>query len=199
MNTINVNWQCRIFSGFLLLIMLVLPRFTCAQDVNVSVEFYPNNIVSGSPITLTLQGKLYSGNSWFDELVKNKAVMTDDEKLIMAVVDANTNGSLSDILKLWSPDERESVASMLSESQIFVRNQGYYKRITGTAFVGRVLYGDYIIYFVQHNLSQSGSSIKDYPISKVNGKYYMSNKLANDPVFMYLTQKYRQTLGVKTR
>ena len=198
MNTFFRTKSCTALTGFLLLLFVMLPQFVSAQDVNISVAFYPNNVASGTPVTLTLQGKLYSGNSWFDELAKDPGGLTEDEKVIMAVVDANRSGTSVDILKLWSPDERESIASMMSDSQLFAKNQGYYKRVTGSAFIGRVLYGDYIICLVQHDLPQSGSIIKEYPIHKVDGKYYMTNKLANDPVFMYLTQKYRQTLSLKT-
>ncbi|MFZ4858386.1 MAG: hypothetical protein ACOYL3_18525 [Desulfuromonadaceae bacterium] len=184
---------------FCLLTLAFVPLTAKGEDVSISVEFYPNNVVTGAPVSVTLKGKIYTGSSWFDELAKIPGAFSPDEIFITNYVAANANGTASDIISSWEPDEKESISVKVSDSQMFTKNQTYFKRLTGSAFLARILYGEFSIFLVQHVAGQDNTDIHAYPVRMVAGKYYMTNKLSSDPVFLYIVQKYKNTLSLKTR
>lgn len=184
-----------------LVMTLLMVHLSCvlslAEDVAISVDFYPAGSVSGqgNPVTLSLKGKNYPDSTWYSG--SSDARLSEDENFILTVVAINANGSLEDFLSLWKPDEVSRIRKIFEDDTLFRKNQSYYKNVKGTAFLSKVYYGDFTIFIVQHYLANTDSIVKEYPIVKINGKYYLSNKLSDDPVFMYLTDKYAKSLPRK--
>lgn len=168
-----------------------------AQDEQVTVNFFPENgSKTGNPVTLILKGKTYPTNGWFDEMTAARTA-APDEKFIIDAVSINRNGTITKVRSLWTPDEQDT--SLFSDPVVFNRNQSVFRHMTGSAFLAKILYGDYIIFLVQHDVEGYGTMVNEYPVKKSAGKFYLTNRLKDDPVFLYLSQKYSKTLQFKKR
>jgi hypothetical protein len=168
-----------------------------AKDAQIKVELFPENgSKTGNPVTLILNGKTYPTNGWFDEMTA-AGTATPDEKFIIDAVSTNKSGTVNDVRSLWTPDEQNT--SFFSDPKIFASSQSFFKRFTGSAFLAKILYGSYTIFIVQHDVEGYGTTIHGYPLKNINGRFYLTNKLKDDPVFLYLSEKYSKTLQLKKR
>jgi hypothetical protein len=188
---------CFVFLVFIVThIFLVISE--SAEDTKITVELYPQGDTT-NPISLIFNGKVYTESWWFDEVVKNTFIASDDEKFIINVVETNQKGTPEDVLTLWSPAERDQMKSIIFDTDAFAGNQGFYKRIQSSAFMAKILYGSYIIFLIQHTGNEIGNLIHEYPTLKVDNNYYLTNKLQSDPMFLFMTEKYSKTLKYKQR
>jgi len=171
-----------------------------AEDTKITIQLYTEgDSQTINPVSLMFNGKVYTESWWFDEVVKNTFIASDDEKFILKVVETNQKGTPQDVLNLWSPSEQDQMKSIIFDADAFAGNQGFYKRIQSSAFMAKILYGSYIIFLIQHTGNEIGNLIHEYPIIKVDNNYYLTNKLQSDPMFLFITEKYSKTLKYKQR
>lgn len=170
-----------------------------AEDVPMRLEFYPHNGPRvGSPVTLVLKGKNYPENAWFDEMVA-KGAAEPDERFIIDAMSVFKSGTAENALALWAPAEQNRVSELYNDPKQHASNKAYFRQITGSAFLAKILYGSYEIFIVQHDVKGSGSQPTVYTLKKVDGKYYFSNDLESDEVLEYLKHKYAASIPKKNR
>jgi hypothetical protein len=190
-------------SKILFLVLLITFIYCFNSQLSYSADFkvdlYPEGDNPVNPVTLRFNGRLYVDSWWFDEVAKGSFSAADDEKFVMKVYDANKNGTPQDILKLWAPSERESMKPDILDKNLFSLNRGYFNNIQYSAFMAKIQYGSYTIFLIQHTGLQIGNDINEYIIKKINNDYYQTNALQSDPVFLYISQKYKGTLKYKIR
>lgn len=169
-----------------------------AKDEQVTVKLFPENgSTTDNPVTMTFTGKTYTTNGWFDE-VTAAGTATPEEQFVINAVALNRNGSLANIQGLWGADEQDQI-SYLSDSRQFAGNQAFFRRISASAFLAKILYGDYIIFLIQHDVKGYGSMVKEYPLRKSSGKLFLTNRLVDDAVYMFASLNYSKTLPLKKR
>jgi hypothetical protein len=169
-----------------------------AKDEQISVRFFPEDgSKTDNPVSLIFKGKTYPTNGWFDEITA-AGTATPEEQFVINVVALNRSGSLSNIQSLWGTDEQDQISD-LADSRMFAGNQAFFRRITGSAFLAKILYGDYIIFLVQHDVQGYGSMVKEYPLRKRSGKLFLTNRLVDDAVYMFASSNYSKSLPLKKR
>lgn len=185
-----------VFTNFLLL--LLLTTSAVGSDKQVTVLLYPeNDIPQINPVTLTLKGKTYGAEGWFDRIPPGAA--TPGEKVIVDAINALKHGTWQEVLKGWAPDEQDEEKRYLDNAEGFRKSQSYAKTITASAFLAKVIYGHYEIFVVQHEIGGEGSKIRVYPTINNNGRYFLTNLLKSDPVYQYISYAYAKSLPVKKR
>lgn len=152
-----------------------------------------------NPVSLAFTGKVYTESWWFDEVSKGIYPAADDEKFIIKIVDTNLSGTPQDVLNLWAPAEREEMKSLIFDTNIFANNRAFAKKVQASAFMVKILYGNYTIFLVQDSGTTIGDLITTYTLKKVDNSYYQTNLLEADPVYIYITQKYSKSLKFKQR
>jgi hypothetical protein len=120
--------------SFRLFSVVFLTRLT-AESQTISLELKPEGIMSpsGSPVIITMKGKVYGNDCWFDE-AGVAFTPSEDEQFIMKVVDMNGSGTPEEVLSLWSPDERDEMRSLITNADLFRRNQSFYQNIKFSCF-----------------------------------------------------------------
>ncbi len=186
--------------GFILLyVSLVLAVSAQATDEQITVNLFPENQSgTGNPVKLTFKGKTYPMNGWFDQMV-TAGTAAPDEKFVIDALAVNKSGTVANVRSLWMPNEQDEVSELYKDPQVYASSQAYFKRITGAAFLGKILYGNYEIFIVQNEVEGYGSRVRAYTVKNVNGRFYFTNSLKGDPVFLYLSTKYASALPVKRR
>lgn len=183
-----------------LLFICMISGVTKADNSTMSFDIYPRNSnANNNPAILTLNGKKYVDNLWFDNISSNSTSVSDEEKFIVKVVNTNQQGTQDDVLNLWLPDDRTDMSTIISDADIFSLNQSKYKDIKYSVFLGRLDYGDYTVFVVQHILSDNTNLVKLYPIKYLDGSYYLTNELSDDPVFNQLMQIAKDSFSLKTK
>jgi hypothetical protein len=181
-------------------IHLDLPKAQHKKEMEpIKFEIYPHGVVKQNPVTVYLNGCLYKDSWWFDEVKVGKFQPSADETFIMKAVDVNTQGSLDDQLALWPQDERQDTYETFKDPIIFAGNQGYFKRIPYAAFLAKIAYGPYTIFFIQQSGPEEKAEIFTIPMVNISNTYYLTNKMKSDPVFIYLTEQIKEFLTLKTR
>ncbi len=165
-----------------------------AEDLPLTVDLFPvNNSRDGNPVTLTLKGKKYSGG-WFDQIL-NSGGATPDETFVINSISKYKKGSMTDIRNLWVPDEQAGISKRFSDKRFYANSQAYFRRLTRAKFLCKIFYGNYIIFVVQHEIEGHGSNIRNHALKKVDGKYYFTNKLNSDPVFLYWSRTFAENIN----
>ncbi|GFO57665.1 hypothetical protein GMSM_46720 [Geomonas sp. Red276] len=165
----------------------------------IKFEIYPRGAVKENPVTVCINGYMYKDSWWFDQVKAGMFTPSADERFMMKVVDVNTNGTPDDQLTLWPQDERQDTYMSVSDPIFFAGNQGYYKRIPYSAFLAKIAYGPYTIFFIQHSGPEEKDEIYTYPVVNISGTYYCTNKMKSDPIFLYLTEQVKEYLTLKAR
>ncbi len=168
------------------------------EDVQVKVEFYPNNVTTGTPVIMLLQGKTYPVGGWFDEMEKSGKYEAD-EKFVIDFLRNNQRGELDKIVDMWLHDDRAEIKAKLSDPTNMALNVVTQSKMKENTFLAKIAYGDYRIFIVQQYLEGYGHIKDSYPVLKKDGRFYITNNLLNDPVFTYLSNKYMSMLSRKRR
>lgn len=100
---------------------------------------------------------------------------------------------------MWPPDEQQEAQETYSNPVFVSGNKGFFNKINYAAFLSEIVYGPYFIFIVQYSGPEIGNLVDEYVITKVNGTYYMTNKLKSDPLFVYMTEKLKTELKLKER
>ncbi len=170
-----------------------------AEDIEITENIFPKNgSATGSPIKVTLKGKTYTENGWFDQMVDTGRA-APDEKFIIEAVSKYKAGKFKEVKGQWMPDEQDEFANSYKDPEQYANSQSYFRRVTRSKFVAKIFYGNYEIFFVQHEVEGYGSNTMPYTIKKVKGRFYFTNKLASDPIYSYLLAKYANFLKKKNK
>ena len=195
--TFNQRLLCCVLGSLVLVIAAfdlfkAEPLVVRAEGERITIEFYPTGESEKvNPVALSFSGKVYENLVLPDS--PEKSNLTEDEAFLAKAIAINKSGTLEDVLSLWSPSERPGIRKVAEDPKIFEANQKFYGAIEKSSLKAKILYGTYTIYIVKHS-GASGEILKDYPVKKVEGKYFLTNALKEDPVFQYLTTKYIKKL-----
>lgn len=148
----------------------------------------------GPAVTLGFEGKVYGDTGWWLDTLDDGR-LDEFERFVREIVSVNRDGDLEAMLGLWHPEEREALRAS-AEDGLFARNQGFFKSVEQSALRARVDYGDFHIFFVQHDSSQTetGATVNVYPMRRSGDRLFMTNGLRGDLAFRYLVQVYRGRL-----
>ena len=196
--TINRRSLCCVLGSLVFVILAIdffkaEPLVARAEGDRITIELYPSGESEKvNPVALSFSGKVYENLVLPDSLEKSN--LPDDEKFLAKAIAINKNGTLEEVLSIWNPSEREDIKKVASDPKIFEANRKFYSTIEKSSLKAKILYGTYTIYIVNHSDRVSGERLKEYPLKKVEGKYFLTNALSEDPVFQYLTTKYIKKL-----
>jgi len=158
-------------------------------DTPQRVEFYPAGQKGiGTPVTLSFVGQIYKPET-------ASRATTPDERFVMRIVAVNATGTLDEMLQLWDTAERDDVRRMASNPSNWDANRKLYAAMTGTSFVARMEYGEYLIFFVKHALTGRSPIVQTYTLRRAGpNTYALTNKLSADPVLVYWSNAYTRQL-----
>jgi hypothetical protein len=159
----------------------------------LKIELYPEG-QHNNPAVLFLNGKRYEPALQVP-VPLTKSEVAPEVKFLGRVISTNRDGSLDEILSLWDAKERSDIRKVAADPSIFKSNKNFFRNITATRLLARVSYGSFEIFFVAHTLATAKIFVKEYPAIQAGGSLLLTNALQNDPMFMYLSTKYAQTLG----
>ncbi len=149
----------------------------------------------GPPVTLQFEGKVYGPTGWWLDQLDPKR-LDEAETFVRNVIAINREGDVDAMANLWHADEREAFRASAGE-ELFERNQGWYKTVSASVFRSRVDFGEFKIFFVQHDSTQTESgatTVNVYPVRKIDGRLYLTNALQDEFAFRYLVLVYRGRL-----
>jgi hypothetical protein len=168
-----------------------------------SVELLPPGVPEGAenPVTLSFRGLIYGeGAAWLSQRREAGVAPTPAEAFLIEALETYREGTLADVLELWLPEDRPGVQKLFADPEIFEQNQSFYRRLADSALVARVLYGpSYLLLFVQHTGSGFEDFVKVYPLVEDGGRYYLTNRLQADPVFVYFSTAYKDSLPLREK
>jgi len=165
----------------------------------VRIELYPDADPHVNPVVLTFTGQQFGKGVSIPAQPSGGVKLPDDVAFLSALFAADVSGSLEDILKLWDAPDRDAIRGAASDPKAFEANRNFYRGITSSSLLATMQYGPYEILFVKHTLSQTNTSmVKDYPLIRRNGSLLLTNALQRDPLFVYVSTKYAQTLQQQT-
>lgn len=183
----------------LVIFMLLWSCDSFALDV-IKLQFYPEDItIKENSIEVVFYGKMYSDSWWFDEVETKKFVASPEENFIIQVFNKNKKGSVGELLALWPPDEQQEAQETYSNPVFVSGSKGFFNKVKHAAFLSQIAYGPYYIFSVQYSGSEIGNMIDEYVITKINNTYYITNKLKNDPLFVYMNEKLKKEFKLKER
>ena len=131
-------------------------------------------------ITLNFKGTVYKDKRTFAQLEKQKAPLSDAQKLVMKAVKYNTDGDVKSIVSLWAPGEQAHIKKKVENQKMLKRNTSFYRNILSSRFVAVMNYGKYTFCFVMHDLKGAGPYMKTYPLVHEGKSVYLSNSLVGD-------------------
>lgn len=192
---------------FLLASAMLLPASAAAQppdDGNSlhSVALLPPGAPEGAenPVTVSFRGFVYGDGAWLSQRREAGVAPTPAEAFLTEALKTYREGTLADVLELWLPEDRPGVQKLFTDPEIFEQNQSFYRRLADSALVARVLYGpSYVLLFVQHTGSGFEDFVKVYPLVEDGGRYYLTNRLQADPVFVYFSTAYKDSLPLREK
>ncbi len=179
------------------LMLAALPA--AAQQTEHRVEFRPpGEAAAGPPIVLSFQGELYDDASfWFSQLAGRKAGLGAAEAFVLEVVATNRDGEPDDVVGLWSPAAEAEIRASVEDPSLWQRNREMSLRMVDSALRAQVLYGPYILMFVQHSSDAFEDFVSVYPLLEQGGRYYLTNALQADPIYRFFVQYYRERLLIE--
>lgn len=103
---------------------------------------------------------------------------------IYKIIQANKNKSPEEILKLWQPEDKNEIKSLMSNAKYLERNSAFFRNIKNSRLMGYIEYGDFIICYIEHDVKgMSSLYLKSYSIIIDNNKLFQTNKLSNSFIF----------------
>ncbi len=133
----------------IILVYVLSTSNTNAETIDISV-FPMKSITEINPTIIRLNGKIYTDTIWIDDIITGKVQAESDENFIARVLTVNQSGSAADVLSTWNPDERTQMSTYINKPELFVVNKNWNKSIKYSAFLAKVLYGEYTVFVVQH-------------------------------------------------
>lgn len=172
--------------------------FSSVTFAEVSLQLLPDNVTSSdNAIKVSFNGQFYTDSWWFSEITAKQYIPSLDEQFIIKVIDKYSTGTLDAILTLWPDDEKQEVKDLFSDKTALDGSQGFYTRVKDSAFIAKVFYGPYTVFLIQHSGNEIGDTILEYAIVNLNGNYFMTNKLKEDTVYVFLIDKIKKDIKLK--
>lgn len=165
------------------------------DDIKVTVDIGGNAANGEASIHQELAGKSYTEESWFtDFAAPGKA--GSDEQFIMGMMDVCKKGSSTDYYELWPPDER-APQNPYTDATDLENLHARYRAITSPAFLQKIYYKEFTVFFVQVSVADDPEIVMIYPVVQQGSRYYKTSRLYDDPVFLYLAKTYVATIPRK--
>ena len=161
-----------------------------AQGKEQSFEFHPpGDTVKVNPAKVVLTGEVLSPAVQYFPAVAaaQRGSLLDFLTRLSA---ASREGTPSDMLALWSPVEREAMRPTIAS--LFERNQALARTIGRSSLRARLLYGPYILAIVRHEMKDGTSIVSVYPVTREGESYFLTDRLASDPMFTFLVTTFRE-------
>ena len=175
------------------IVILVCSTITVHAKNDEVITFYANEDENSKPtISLSFIGHVYKDRPTIKSLEKKGRKLIASETFISDLIEANKTKSQNEVLMLWNPQERKKVKKLIFDQTLFSKNRNYYSMVKETRFLARIQYGKYLLFYVEHSISNIGPQQKLYPLVKVGEQYYSSNGLTSDFFFKNLAFGLRQ-------
>lgn len=181
---------------YLLAILLFAALQANAAAKQITIEMYPPNDTSKTnPVTISFNAEIYPDGWWFSKISSSKFQLNSEEEFIIKTIKTNETGSKDELMSLFDSGSYSAVEELVSDPEVFKRNQNFFKSLDDSAFLAKVSYGKYTIYFIQHNYLGSKYFINHFPVIQKNGKFLLAPKdLEDDPIYLYFLNKYDDEL-----
>lgn len=174
----------------LLLLCFGAPCLARAEGKEQSFELYPpGDALRLNPVKLTVAGEVFSPG--FQYLPAAPGLRTDGLlDLLVRLSQAGREGTPDDVLPLWSPTEREAMRPIITS--LFERNQALARTVVRSTLRARLLYGPFVLAVARHDLTDGTAIVSVYPVAREGAGYFLTDRLANDPVFAFLVTTLRE-------
>jgi hypothetical protein len=146
------------------------------------------------PVTVVFDGIVYAPPK---DLVANATNLTAAEQFVASVIDINKTDSVNAILDLWTPADRLDVQRSIEDVRQLQASQAYFRQIRSSKVKAIVLYGSHELIAVEHVGGLTGRVIKIYPVVNEQQHYFLTNGLADDPIFQYFVARLSEDLLAK--
>ena len=97
------------------------------------------------------------------------------------------------LLAYWHPSERQEMERIIDTT--FAQNRSVQRTITRSVLHYELRYGPYLLAAVAHERHSGEPIVSLYPLREVDGRYFMSQGLADDWVYLFLRSVFRARLG----
>jgi hypothetical protein len=173
-----------------MLFALGSPDLARAEGREQSFEFHPpGDTAKVNPAKVVLTGEVLSPAVQYFPAV---AAAQRDSLLdfLTRLSAASREGAPSDMLALWSPADREAMRPTIAS--LFERNQALARTIVRSSLRARLLYGPYVLAVVRHEMKDGASTVSVYPVTREGEGYFLTDRLASDPMFTFLLTTFRE-------
>jgi len=192
--------KIKLIIGFIIILQAILLFVHSVHADTITLNVYPiNTTVNINYANIVLTGKLYAEDIWLESISDGITQAAPDETFIASVVKMNRNGLQADVLNTWNPDERSKMSSYVNNAVMFSKSQNWYKAVKYSAFLAKMIYGEFTVFAVQHSMQSGSNIILLYPIKNVSGSYYLTNQLSEDPIFVSYMVKVKYLVPYKSK
>ena len=100
-------------------------------DDRIVIDLFPKGQERGnSGARLTFSGLVYDRLPFVTGSSKEYMSYGPAEKFLMKVVSTYQDGSLDDVLKLWTPGSREEIRKIASDTTLFEGNRNFFRGLS---------------------------------------------------------------------
>lgn len=157
------------------------------------LELHPSGQAGGAhPVRVVFDGALHPEGVPLREGGRSVDGLEGARVTIERLTRAYAAGTLDDVLALWAPEDRDERRPHLERS--FAWNQDVYREVERSLLLAEILYGDYHLLTVRHELAGGRVIVSTYPLVSRGGGYFLTQDLASDVVYQTLYLKLRETL-----
>jgi len=160
-----------------------------------TVEFQPPGSPPGThPIKVVFDGVVYVKAGRGKDIVATAA--SKDEAFVWKVFELNRKGPLDRLLEVWLPEEREGKRALFTrdEGALFKKNQEHHKNVVRVEARVKLFYGNFVLFGLTYHLADRQHPVV-LPLVERGGHYFLTDGLAEDPVFLFLMDNIVRKLG----
>lgn len=183
----------------IMIIVLLIATVNFVEADEISLDIYPKGDSEQqiNPASIILNGYIYPDGWWFSQIDAKLFVPTDVELFLMNVFKTNKSGTQQDIINLWAPDEQLEIGTLLSDIELYKSNRNYLNNVSDSAYLVRIYYGKYEILLIQNTHKTYGDIVNFYVATKIDNKYYLTNKLKSDIILKTIINEVLPSLKLK--
>jgi hypothetical protein len=165
-------------------VLLVLFAFTTSRTLfaeRQQMQFRPGGESSGAPVELSFEGAIHS------PALDLAYESTDDAvALVRKALAAGKETIPQEIIPLWAPDDRSDIEVTLGDSQAVERSRAFARRVRSAHLHATIQYGEMTLVVVEQRIDEGRPLLSLFPIVRIEGRPYLSNRLADDPMYALL-------------
>lgn len=161
---------------------------------NVRVEFFPLLGEKTHPIVADYIGKLYTPPLSLAG-ASSEQLQLPAERLLLHMMNTIRQGSLSEFIALWDPDDQGDLKRYYQSQQgLWQKLQAHYNKIPDQRLVNLMRYGNYVLVQVLKLPPKSQPFVSTVVFKSTRDGLRLSNDLEGDAVHAYFATEFATRL-----